>query len=246
VPRFYLNLRDRDRLFVDPEGDDLASADAAQGHALETARDLITRARMASIQNWFECSFEVTNEAGQVVLVLPFSETVKENEATREPGADQGVISEADARFEHRRPSHLLLQCNEAAQKRFALMLTVCLKLLKKALLERVRTGPALQLPTRFVVGGVDVSRRPKHLVLGGREVDGVGPHIVRRHRSGEGRSSWHQRSPGHPRSAVPLAPNRVARVARPQAAQSSGAEQSAGAALRAAAETPVWCAMNR
>src|SRR3954470_22695427 len=74
VPRFYLNLRSRDRLIVDPEGDDLASADAVQGHALEIARDLIARARMDGIRNWFDCSFEVTNEAGQVVLVLPCSE----------------------------------------------------------------------------------------------------------------------------------------------------------------------------
>jgi hypothetical protein len=92
-----MTLRSRDRLIVDPEGDDLASADAVQGHALETARDLIARARMDSIRNWFECSFEVTNEAGQVVLVLPCSATLNENEATREPGPDQGVISEADA-----------------------------------------------------------------------------------------------------------------------------------------------------
>jgi len=97
VPRFYLNLRDRDRLIVDPEGDDLASADAVQGHALEIARDLITRARMDCIRSWFDCSFEVTNEAGQVVLVLPFSETVNENEATRERDPEQSVISEADA-----------------------------------------------------------------------------------------------------------------------------------------------------
>src|SRR4051794_26739641 len=131
-------------------------------------------------------------------------------------------------RFEHRRPSHLLLQGNEAAQKRSALMLTACLKLLKKALLDRIRTGPALQLRTRFVVEAVDVSQHPRHLMLGGREVEA---RIVRRHRSGEGRRSWHQRSPEYPRSAVPLAPNRVTWVARPHAAQ------SAGAALRAAAE---------
>ena len=92
-----MTLRDRDRLSVDPQGDDLASADAVQGHALETARDLITRARMDGIRNWFECAFEVTNEAGQVVLVLPCSETINENEAAREPGPGQGVISEADA-----------------------------------------------------------------------------------------------------------------------------------------------------
>jgi hypothetical protein len=97
VPRCTMTLRDRDRLFVDPEGDDLASADAVQGHALGTARDLIARSRMDGIRNWFECSFEVTNEAGQVVLVLPCSETINENGGMREPSPGQGVINEADA-----------------------------------------------------------------------------------------------------------------------------------------------------
>src|SRR4051812_9511279 len=82
-PRLTMTLRYRDRLFVDPQGDDLASADAVQGHALETARDFITRARMNCIRNSFDCSFEVTNEAGQVVLVLPFSETINENGGMR-------------------------------------------------------------------------------------------------------------------------------------------------------------------
>src|SRR3954447_15303366 len=97
LPRYFMNVRYRDRLFVDEEGDELASEHAVQGHALDTARDLIAHAWMDSIRNWFECSFEVTNEAGQVVLVLPCSATVTENEAARERGPDQGVINEADA-----------------------------------------------------------------------------------------------------------------------------------------------------
>jgi hypothetical protein len=68
-----------------------------QGHALETARDLLTRARMDSIRSWFECSSEVTNEAGQVVLVLPCSATLNENGATRGRGPEQSLINEADA-----------------------------------------------------------------------------------------------------------------------------------------------------
>src|SRR4051794_41874157 len=100
VPRSTMNLRYRDRLFVDQEGDELADEYAVQGYALETGRDLITRARMDSIRNWFECSFEVTNEAGQVVLVLPFSATTNEtneNEAMRGGGPEQSLINEADA-----------------------------------------------------------------------------------------------------------------------------------------------------
>ena len=74
-----MNVRYRDRLFVDEEGDELASEQTVHGHALDTARDLIVHARMDSIRNWFDCSFEVANEAGQVVLVMPFGETIAEN-----------------------------------------------------------------------------------------------------------------------------------------------------------------------
>src|SRR5215212_4494550 len=92
--RYYMNVRYRDRLFVDEEGDDLASADVVQGHALDIARDLIAHARMDSIRSWFDCAFEVTDQAGRVVLVMPFSDTINESEATRGRGTDQGLINE--------------------------------------------------------------------------------------------------------------------------------------------------------
>ena len=79
LPRYFMNVRYRDRLFVDEEGDELASEHAVQGHALDTARDLITRARMDSIRNWFDCSFEVTDEAGRVVLVMPFGDIINKD-----------------------------------------------------------------------------------------------------------------------------------------------------------------------
>jgi hypothetical protein len=79
MARFYMNLRYRDRLFMDEEGDELADEHAVLGHALGTARDLIANGRMHSIRNWFDCSFEVTNEAGRVVLIFPFSETIDQN-----------------------------------------------------------------------------------------------------------------------------------------------------------------------
>ena len=37
VPRLYMNLRYRDRLFVDEEGDELADEHAVHGHTLDTA-----------------------------------------------------------------------------------------------------------------------------------------------------------------------------------------------------------------
>ena len=76
VPRYFMNLRCRDRLFIDEEGDELPR-DAVREHALETARDLISHARTDSIRNWLDCSFEVADETGRVVLILPFSETIE-------------------------------------------------------------------------------------------------------------------------------------------------------------------------
>jgi hypothetical protein len=56
MARFYMNLRYRDRLFMDEEGDELADEHAVLGHALGTARDLIAYARMNTIRNWCGCS----------------------------------------------------------------------------------------------------------------------------------------------------------------------------------------------
>jgi hypothetical protein len=42
-----MNLRYRDRLFVDECGDELADEHAVLGHALDTARDLIAYARLS-------------------------------------------------------------------------------------------------------------------------------------------------------------------------------------------------------
>ena len=41
VPRFFMHVRYRDRLFGEEEGDELANELAVHGHALATARDLI-------------------------------------------------------------------------------------------------------------------------------------------------------------------------------------------------------------
>ncbi len=76
VPRYYMNLRYRDRLFRDEEGDDLPDETAARAHAIASARDLIGNGRMDSIRSWFDCAFEITDETGQVVLTMPFGEAV--------------------------------------------------------------------------------------------------------------------------------------------------------------------------
>ena len=79
VPRYFMNLRCRGRLFAGEEGNALPDAAAARAYALETARDLISNGRLDSIRNWYDCTFEIMDETGRLVLAVPFAETVVEN-----------------------------------------------------------------------------------------------------------------------------------------------------------------------
>jgi hypothetical protein len=79
--RYFLNVRYRGRLVPDYEGDELADEKALHEHALATAHDLVFHTRMDWIRDWFDCTFEVTNESGRTVLVMPFDEVVEEFQA---------------------------------------------------------------------------------------------------------------------------------------------------------------------
>ncbi|MCJ2016890.1 hypothetical protein MKK84_05515 [Methylobacterium sp. E-065] len=81
MPRYFLNLRyGRDKLAIDPEGEELPDLDAARSRALEAARDLIARTRSYSVRDWFTCTFEIVDTAGHSVLTVPFSDTVPDVE----------------------------------------------------------------------------------------------------------------------------------------------------------------------
>ena len=75
MPRYYLSVRYRDRLFQDREGEDMPSEIEMKVRALETARDLI-RTRSLAIPDWFDCTLEVTDESGTMVLSVPFPDAV--------------------------------------------------------------------------------------------------------------------------------------------------------------------------
>ena len=75
MPRFYLSVRYRDRLFRDEEGEDIPSAIEMKVRALEAARDLI-RTPFLAIPDWFDCTLEVTDEIGATVLSLPLPDAV--------------------------------------------------------------------------------------------------------------------------------------------------------------------------
>jgi hypothetical protein len=76
--RYFMNIRYRGRIVPDHEGDELPVEEAVRDHALATARDLVFGARMDAIRSWFDCSFEVTDQSGRVVLVMPFAAVLGE------------------------------------------------------------------------------------------------------------------------------------------------------------------------
>jgi hypothetical protein len=82
MPRYYFNLRHRPGpagLAVDPEGEEFHDLNAARERALSAARDHIARTRTEIIRDWFVCSFEIEDEDAQLLLTVPFSDTVVEN-----------------------------------------------------------------------------------------------------------------------------------------------------------------------
>jgi hypothetical protein len=81
MPRYFFNLRHRPGpagLAVDPEGDELADLNAAREHALFVARDTIARTRIDIVRDWMVCSFEIEDEDAQLLLTVPFSDTVSD------------------------------------------------------------------------------------------------------------------------------------------------------------------------
>ena len=79
MPRYFFNVRHRPGpagLARDPEGEELADANAGRERALTAARAMIARDQLVTIRDWMDCTFEITDEAGQPVLTVPFSDTV--------------------------------------------------------------------------------------------------------------------------------------------------------------------------
>ena len=81
MPRYFFNLRYRPGpggLAEDHEGNELPDVNAGREHALSEARELIARGRNEWIRDWMVCSFEISDDKGQRVLTVPFSDTVSE------------------------------------------------------------------------------------------------------------------------------------------------------------------------
>ena len=79
MARYFLHVRYKtgpDGLAVDEEGDEVADEEALRAYVADTARDLMLKSRITGI-DWRTCTFEVTDEADQLVLTMPFAEAVQ-------------------------------------------------------------------------------------------------------------------------------------------------------------------------
>jgi hypothetical protein len=76
MPRYYLHIRDRDRLIKDPEGVELPSIVRAQAEAEEAARELLAeKVRVGDIVDGQE--FEIHDAWGNRMLTVPFRSVLK-------------------------------------------------------------------------------------------------------------------------------------------------------------------------
>jgi hypothetical protein len=76
MPRFYFNILSEAGSLDDWEGTELGDLDAARIEAVRDARALMSSAVMLGYDGASR-SVEIRNETGDILLVLPFSETVK-------------------------------------------------------------------------------------------------------------------------------------------------------------------------
>jgi hypothetical protein len=76
MPIYHLSIRHRERLYHDDEGEVIAGEMEMREQALQTVCDL-TRTASLAVPDWLDCTLEVTNEAGDMVLRLPFAEAVE-------------------------------------------------------------------------------------------------------------------------------------------------------------------------
>ncbi|MBY5446575.1 hypothetical protein HFO93_24490 [Rhizobium leguminosarum] len=76
MPRFYFNILSEAGSLDDWEGTELPDLDAARMEAVRDARALMSSAVLLGY-DIASRSIEIRNEAGDILLVLPFSEAVK-------------------------------------------------------------------------------------------------------------------------------------------------------------------------
>jgi hypothetical protein len=80
MPRYHFHVRNGQDVTRDPDGVDLPDIDAARKEAVKRACRIWTQRPPDPSHN--DQRFEVASEAGEVVLVVPFSEAFAERAVT--------------------------------------------------------------------------------------------------------------------------------------------------------------------
>ena len=71
MPHYYFDCTDGQRFVLDDEGIDLSDRDAARALARALAKGLMEASR-PSIRDWSGWAVDVTDEAGEPVMSVPF------------------------------------------------------------------------------------------------------------------------------------------------------------------------------
>ena len=75
VPRYFLNIRDRDVLIEDPDGDEVADLAGIRRIVEACIVDIYARPETyGDTLIWDRRSFEITDECGATVLVIPLAQ----------------------------------------------------------------------------------------------------------------------------------------------------------------------------
>ena len=78
MPRYYFHLECDGRIVLDETGAELRDADQARAAARASARNLMTTQPDAAV-NWANGIFVVTDDTGEIVLDVAFSEVADED-----------------------------------------------------------------------------------------------------------------------------------------------------------------------
>jgi hypothetical protein len=94
MPRFYFHLRRAGELIADVEGSELAHGEAAYLEAFKSARELWT-VLLAKREDPTVYAFEVTDDRGRLVFVLPLVEILETAQKRRASRRDREVMAHA-------------------------------------------------------------------------------------------------------------------------------------------------------
>jgi hypothetical protein len=76
MPRFHMNIRKGEKLLEDWEGEEFSSLLEARAEAVRSARELMAASIAAGKMPDGRAKFEIADESGKTVLIMPFEEAI--------------------------------------------------------------------------------------------------------------------------------------------------------------------------